>query len=505
MTIMHSVFAALEEKKISYCHFKSNQHLKESFEGRSDFDVLVDFNKVRETTSLLLEIGAKRFESPCINNYPGIENWLVFDEKTGIIYHLHLHYQLLTGTPHVKEYRIFWQEELLKNAVKSKEHGIMTSDPEREMLLLLTRLVLKCVGKKLLKARLGGYKLSADMKREFDYLLGLIKPEKALSIAKGFYSQKTVDVIDRILKKGQLKGRDYLCLRKNILKEFTLYRRCGRTAAFFESKRQTFISLWSAFWKKRGGFYVHKKVSEKGGMSIAFIGVDGSGKSSTTKEIFGWLKNKVDCKQLYLGSGDGKCGLYADILKLMLKAAKMPIKLFKGDKKLKDIIENKTVISFWQHPFIYNLRMARARLVAQVVKRNRIQLKKMNAYRTNGGVCLMDRFPQLSEPDMNDGPKLGSYAETMKGAGIRALAKKELDNLQIVKDVYPDVIFRLNIDLETCIGRKPEHANQVSVLKKKLKAMENISYPGSEIVEIDATRPYQEELLAIKREIWKRL
>lgn len=505
MTIMHSLFAALEENKITYCHFKSNQHLKESFEGRSDFDVLVDFKKTRETALVLLEVGAKRFESPCINNYPGIENWLVFDEKTGIIYHLHLHYQLLTGTPHVKEYRIFWQEEILKNAVKSKEYGIMTADPEREMLLLLTRLSLKCVGKKLLKARLGGYKLSADMKREFDYLFELIKPEKVLSIAQGFYSPKTIDIIDKILKKDQIKARDYLCLRKNILKEFTIYRRCGRNAAFFESKRQTLISLWSAFWKKYGGFYVHKKISEKGGISIAFIGVDGSGKSSTTKEIFGWLKNNVDCKQLYLGSGDGKCGLYADILKLKIKEAKIPIKLLKGDKKLKNIIENKEVITFWKHPLIYNLRMARARLVARVVNRNRIQLKRMNAYRANGGVCLMDRFPQLSEPDMNDGPKLGSYAETMKGAGIRFLAKKELENLQIVKDIYPDVIFRLNIDLETCIGRKPEHTNQVSALEKKLKAMENISYPGSEIVEIDATRPYQEELIVIKREIWKRL
>ena len=52
-----------------------------------------------------------------------------------------------------------------------------------------------------------------------------------------------------------------------------------------------------------------KKVLENGGCIIAFIGCDGSGKSTVSREILKWLNWKNDVEYFYMGSGNGEVGL----------------------------------------------------------------------------------------------------------------------------------------------------------------------------------------------------
>ncbi len=55
--------------------------------------------------------------------------------------------------------------------------------------------------------------------------------------------------------------------------------------------------------------------------------------------------------------------------------------------------------------------------------------------------------------------------------------------------VTPDVVLRLNVDLETAIRRKPDHIP--ASLEKKINVVPKLSFNGAPIVDIDSTQPLE--------------
>ncbi|WP_026656728.1 hypothetical protein [Butyrivibrio sp. AE3003] len=115
----------------------------------------------------------------------------------------------------------------------------------------------------------------------------------------------------------------------------------------------------------------------------------------------------------------------------------------------------------------------------------------------------MDRFPQLEINNENDGPKLGNLNGKNRIKNMMAAA--EYKNLVKAISMQPDIIFRLNIDIDTCIHRKSEHTNKRTTFMNKIESLKRINYAGAKVVEIDATKPYADELLEIKTIIWSLL
>ncbi|MBI6557417.1 hypothetical protein YA0850_34375 [Pseudomonas veronii] len=58
--------------------------------------------------------------------------------------------------------------------------------------------------------------------------------------------------------------------------------------------------------------------------------------------------------------------------------------------------------------------------------------------------------------------------------------------------VRPDVVLRLNVDLETALQRKPDH--KAVSLEKKIKVVPKLSFNGAPIVDIDSTEPLEKVL-----------
>lgn len=464
---MLKLFHSFEKNNIRYLHFKSNTNLSYSFDGKGDFDILVDKDEIVKIEKLISDCNGKRHNPILIGDYPGIDNWLIFDEFDGTIYHLHLHYQLLTGKKYVKDYVIPWNDLLFSTRIKDPQYNIYVTNPNVELLLLAFRSVLKSGHLDYFRKLMGYYKLPSSLQKEWDDMYTKSTADDIKKYA-GIICPNEAERLQTILLKPQMSYRDRLWFHRTIRRVMKVHRRYnGFSATLRALVLKTAFRIRKRWNKYMNGMAITRKTSLQGGLIIAFVGIDGAGKSSVASEIYKWMtRGKIEARQFYMGAGH------------------------KGHSS----------------PFLIRLLKShhRIRLISRIQKQNYNNIKRMYKYKINGGISVLDRWPQIEYEKRNDGPKIISYKGAFRNS--RYLQKKieeEKRYLGIVKTIKPDVIFRLNISLDTCMSRKPEENTNRDALKCKLQELKLITFQGANIIEIDAEQPYHEELLAIKRALWK--
>lgn len=477
--IMKKMFTLFMNNRIDYCVFKSTMNLRLSFCARNDFDILLDKKDYRKAVNIFKLLEIKRFETPLINNYSYVENWIAFDSVSGYIYHIHLHMQLITGTAHVKEYRICWEEDLIHNAVLDKEYNLIKVDNTWELLLLISRIVLKEGDRGLKKAKHSEFRIDNDMLDELLYLIDRVDVDNFLKTANRVYSDKTVRYLFEVIENKEISATLFAKLFESISNERTIKKEKNDFNVFLISKLQNVVSVYGNWNKSRGGFYVFKK--RKRGLIIAFVGADGSGKTKTVKEVYKWLNYKIEAQSVYLGAGDGQ----RPIIKRIKRYVDKNKEYVKGNVGgLNNVILYLIINHIEDCIKLY------------VSFSNRIKVCRMRNYKKRGGICVADRYPQLEQHGINDGLKIDNTS---------AISRLEKWNLSIVKQIKPDVIFRLNVTEKTSCKRKSENRRNVEGIKQKIKGILKLKFEGARIIEIDTEQTYKDELIQIKKEIWKLL
>ncbi len=138
------LFKSFNDNKISYCHWKSSNHLEASMDGLTDLDVLVDDEMAQKATELIIEQGFERFETVHLRSYPGILDYVCLDES-GVWAHLHLHFKLILGDRWVKAYRLPVEKEFLSRAQFEEQFNsyVINSHDELLLLILLVKIILR--------------------------------------------------------------------------------------------------------------------------------------------------------------------------------------------------------------------------------------------------------------------------------------------------------------------------------------------------------------------------
>ena len=72
---------------------------------------------------------------------------------------------------------------------------------------------------------------------------------------------------------------------------------------------------------------------------------------------------------------------------------------------------------------------------------------------------------------------------------MRWLAQREQVAFEWMTSYTPDLVIRLNVDLDTAFARKPDHPRET--LERKLKIIPLLTFNGATIVEIDAAQPLE--------------
>jgi len=479
-------------ENVSYCHWKSNEHLIQGLNGETDLDVFVLPSDKENAENALLTCGYIKFLPQKGCRYPNVDEWIGFDYETGKLVHVHLHYQIITGTKFVKEYVFPLDEEVISSRILDINTGVYIMHPELEAIILFCRIALKANNKNNIKP-------SNDSQREIDYVKKRIKVDSLLELCNRIIGTLEGSEICQIISMDKPKKEDWYIIYRIAEKWLSPYRKHSKIVSkvkhFYNKARLGYMSIYN---KKFDGCYVTRKTLSPRGISICFIGADGSGKSSVTQDLTKWLTWKINAKRFYLGSGDGYNSVYKRVLsQLRRKGSSSNTK----QRHVNNSEGNNCTNTLMAQIGILLL----SREYMRVAKRALKQVRNVFQYSRNGSIAMLDRFPQIQFAGIYDGPKIESLAVRKGGVSMisQFLAKKEFKLLMKAQLYQPDLVFRLLLPAEESMRRKP-FEDRLSV-ERKSQITSKLEFEKSIVYDIDATQDYQTELLSIKRIIWKHL
>lgn len=500
-----ALFSTLNERNIRYCHWKSNQHLDRSWQGRTDFDLLVDRAQEEIFRSILYEHCCKLIISPPGRQYPAIEDFLGYDPPTGDCFHLHVHYQLILGEQFVKNYRLPLEKQFLDSTTLSDGLKIVT--PDLEIIVLTIRALLKYrdrdAFKDMLAIRSPG--LPANILQEFAYLLervtleevaetlktkanNLISPDLVLNFLKIIVKPEQPNLVQPTAPRP---GYQLYQLRKQLRQELVPFERHTRR----EARKQYYKALWCQYFPFACKMWGKKKPAS-GGALIAFVGADGAGKSTTTTTITQWLSWKMDVQVFYMGSGQQNSS-FSQIIQFTRRGIGRVQQAFRLILGQNNAISNQLGQLYRLTENYYNLNMAQTRYQRYLESRRQA---------AQGTIVIYDRYPLVgihrvmdkALPPM-DGPRIAWSGDGQEMGSVTArLARTEQ---QLYDQIGPpEHLVLLHVTPEISKQRKPDH--QLEQIETKIRAIETMDRNGLQIIDIDTTQPQAEVLRQVKQELW---
>ncbi len=477
------LFEEFHVQEVSYCHWKSNEHLLEGLAGATDLDIIVD--RSENVEHILLRNGFKRFEPSWFVAYPGLEDYLGYDAKTGTLVHIHLHYRLAIGSKRLKDYYLPWTDTLLERRVFDDEQEVYTVDPAMEMLLLLVRYALKIQKRDYAKSIFTDY-LSEDIVREYEWLQSQTDNSDVEALATELLNHEAADIITSMLD-SQPGLWQFRKLRNVCTDELSTYRIYDSIEAQLRGfLREVFLGVRSLNERYVGGPQFYRRTVPSGGLQIVLLGVDGAGKSTIIKELDEWLSWKVDVQQLYYGSGDG----HATRLRYPLIVARKWI----GGNETGDSDSSSSDRS---------LVMRIGRVLRGVVLARERRNKLQNGWRakSRGLVVLGDRYPQNQIMGFNDGPLLDHLSDSSSRL-LRFLARRERAVYHSAAERPPELVIKLDVSPEVARERKPEMS--IEQFEKRAAAVESLTF-DTNVVVVDAEQSLEDVLLEVKQHVWNQL
>ena len=491
LAVVRALLERLHAAAITYCHWKSNEHLGAALDGLTDLDILVDRRHGRELDQVLVAGGFRRFAAPPLRAYPAIEDHLALDAATGRLVHLHLHYQLTLGQAHLKGYRLPVEDLLLAARRLDREHGIYVADPADELELLVLRGALKRrLRQRLRRAR--GRPVGGDLARELDWLRQRVDVQ-GLGRLTGALAGAAVgplrDLLAGPLTPARLDG--FAAVLRPALRP---YRTFGRLEAAWRAWLRELQWVWDAVNRR----YLHRGVplrrtSPRGGVIIAVLGPDGAGKSTLTRSLRSWLAVKLDVVPIYFGSGQGPSAVYRWPLQLARRLVERPAHTPAPASPRTAFTDSNA-----GGRLLRTLGLALWAVTLSCEKRGK--LRRAVRARNRGMIVLCDRFPQNEILGFNDGPLLATRAAT--GSWLwRALARFERRPYAAAALNPPDLIIKLRVSPEVAVARKPEMT--LAETSRRLAAVRALRFaPATEVVEIDADAAPSEILRKAQHLVW---
>jgi thymidylate kinase len=497
--VLRALFDRLHADGIRYCHWKSNEHVAASLVGDTDVDVLVDRRAIAALTHILLELNFKRFVVKPGLGYPGIEDYVGFDPATGVLTHVHVHYQLTLGEKFLKGHRLPWEELYLTTRVMEESQGLYHADPHLELVVLVLRAAMKLRARDFLIQAVGKPYFRGGLVREFRWLAMRVRPERVAELAAQLVGPRAGALFPGILAGGKPTLRQLMAVRRLARPSLREYRLYGGGEAMRHAWARELGLVW---WKIRNWYLAAPTRSTRtlpqGGVLVAFLGADGAGKSTVLGEIASWLSREVAVVSTYGGNGKGSANWPR---RLMESLGAVRRRVVKAVRRRNPGAGGATTATSASGPA--SISPVRAVWVLALARERCDRALEARRAKGRGLVVLSDRLSQSQFPGWNDGPRLHAWTEH-HARWRREAARRERESFELAELCAPDLVLKLHITPELASRRKPETPREQ--VRTGVDLLRRLSYPSTtRVVDIDASRPLPEVLLQAKQAVWDAL
>ena len=296
-----SLFVDLADKDVRYVHWKSNEHLDAALRGETDLDLLIDSNDLDTFLAVVDGYNFVEMHPPGSRVTPGGRALLGFDRETGSLVHLDVYERLILGERHTKNHHLPLEDWLLSETATL--HGVRTPTPERELVLLFIRAVIKTTRRQLARAIRGrGVAIPERILDEIVWLVERIEPDPlkgaAVSAEVSITGEELVGFAQRAVE-GRIDVSYLKETRRSLIRRLRRYERSPRLVAVF--RRAWLRSRASRPARSRLGWGIAAKRLSPPTPLIAVVGADGCGKTTLTTDIHHWLEWKLGAQHVYFG------------------------------------------------------------------------------------------------------------------------------------------------------------------------------------------------------------
>lgn len=493
LDVCKHLFSRWNNQGVCYCHWKSNEHLMEGLDGETDLDVYVYPTDKEKAETQLKECGYIECLTQKGHRYPNVCEWIGFDPSTGRLVHVHLHYQIITGTKFCKEYVFPVEDIIIATRALDKETEVYITDPNLEIIILFSRIALKAKKKH-------NIRLSKGDNKEIIYLKERVQKEVVLQLCKQLIGSDG-EALYALIMESHLSCEGWYEVYQIAHRWLKPYRKYSPIHVFLRHKYYYFLYIFHLIANRKFDCcYINRKTFPNNPLSICLLGQDGSGKSTVTIELCKWLNWKVEAHRFYLGSGEHYMSLTkwlgSKMSKMKRNNSNQPSKNKEVCKQNKEIKRSNNLKSF-----ISSLLVSWNYL--GIARRAYKEVRRADKYMKKGGIPLYDRFPQIQFEGIYDGPKINHYCQ-QKGINfgiVKRMARKERQYLEKIQSFQPCLVFKLMLSPEESIRRKP--FENIEAVTRKHKITQQLQFPNSVVYTVDATQDYQQEVILIKNLIWK--
>ncbi len=492
LVVSRRLLDAFHAEDVRYCHWKSSEHVLAGLAGRTDLDILVDRHQAGLTQDVLARCGFKRFEATIGMGYPAIEDYLALDEETGTLVHCHLHYRLVAGEQHLKGMRLPWEDRFLATRVWDPELCIFLVHPDLELVTLLLRASVKLRSGHRLADVIGRKYPGRGMRAEYEWLRARVDRDRVLALSEELLGQATRAPMAELL--DDVTVPRLMRLRRAASAQLDRFRYYGRVqGVVLQGVRSVAWTVAGVNRRLLRSPRPLRRTIPSGGVVIAFLGSDGSGKSTLVRELGKTFAAKIDVYRIYFGSGDGPVSL----VRLPLRVARQAYaRVTKGSRQKRS---GQSSVSIGR-PSGPGAGLARFLWALSLAHEKSDRLASAWQARSLGMMVLADRYPQTQVSGFNDGPLLTGLGES-SGGMARWAAARELTTYEWAARQPPDLVIRLNVSPAVAVARKPEMT--VEEVTRRVAAVRSLTFPGARIVDLDADQPLEVVLRQAKWAVWE--
>ena len=465
---------------VIYCHFKSNEGLPLSLSGENDLDLLISRRDAQEFASVLTDLGFRVARPDHDRVVPGVLDYYGLDPETASVVHVHAHYQLRVGDDTTKNYHLNIEDAYLKSV--DNEGVLPVPDASFEFILLVLRMVLKHFPFDAQLARKG--KLTPTERRELEYLEERIDPAQVRQIVTEHLEVLSPRLFDEATRavRGEFNRWQRALVARRLVRSLG---HCGRRVPLADIAVKVWRRVkWRITSKLRGK---RKKRSDHGGLLVAIIGGDGSGKSSAVEMLRGFLGRHFDAQVVHMGKPPRS---------LLTRVIKFPMARARNRGLLASTrlspIEDLSEVPFPGYGFLlWHLLNAR--------DRHRAYLRARRAS-LSGTLVVTDRLPLPSLSRM-DSPRTLSVRGTNGKPLARWMVARERAYYREIG--YPDLLIVLRVSPEVAVGRRADQDPDFVRLRAQEVWDRNWGIPNC--VVIDADRPVDEVQEDVRQAVWSML